>query len=132
MIIANILKHFQKNGKLNKFLDKLSFEYGNTIKLIYRVSEDKELSFEKFINTNINTDKSLLIIKTSLDIYFIKIYHHKYTIVDGVAKSIDDNYFIFDNENYLKLNEDEIILDVHFGNEHWKGTNRINKYIYNI
>ena len=67
---SKILKNFQKSEKINNFIEKLSFEYDNTIKLMYRASEDKELSFEKLINTYINTEKSSLLIKTSLDIYF--------------------------------------------------------------
>ena len=51
-----------------------------------------------------------------IDIYFIKIHYHKY-----INYHYDYyHYFIFDNEDYLKLNENEISLNVHLGNENGK------------
>ena len=44
-----ILKDYQKITKINNFLNKLYLGYGDTIKLVYRASEDKEFLFENFI-----------------------------------------------------------------------------------
>jgi len=117
---SKILQNFKKNAKMDNFLDKLSFNYESTIKLVYRASEDKEQSFEKLINSYLNSSNSILLIKTSLDLYFIKLYHHKIVLFDFGYKDIYDNYYIFDNEDYLKIDENEQKLNIQIGNQNGK------------
>jgi len=128
---SKILQNFKKNAKMDNFLDKLSFNYESTIKLVYRASEDKEQSFEKLINSYLNSSNSILLIKTSLDLYFIKLYHHKIVLFDFGYKDIYDNYYIFDNEDYLKIDENEQKLNIQIGNQNGKAQIELTN-IFNI
>ena len=51
---SSILKEYQKNTKINNFLNKFYLDSDDKIKLIYRASEDKEFLFENFINVYLN------------------------------------------------------------------------------
>ena len=117
---SKILQNFKKNAKIGNFFDKLSYNYKSIIKLAYRASENKELSFEKLINSYLSSSNSILIIKTSLDIYFIKLYHHRIECIDNQYKDIYDNYYIFDSEDYLKIDEIDHILNIQIGNQNGK------------
>ena len=105
---------------MDNFLDKLSYNYESIIKLVYRASEDKEQSFEKIINSYLNLSNSILLIKTSLELYFIKLYHHKIEFIDYQYKDIYDIYYIFDYEDYLKIDENDHTLNIQIGNQNGK------------
>ena len=70
-----ILKDYQKNTKINNFLNKFYLDDGDKIKLVYRASEDKEFLFENFINAYFNSKNRIIIMKTSIDMYFIKTFN---------------------------------------------------------
>ena len=117
---SQILQNFKKNAKIGNFLDKLNYNYESTIKLVYRASDDKDFSFEKLINSYLKASKSILLIKTSLEIYFIKLYHHKIEFIDYQYQDFYDNYYIFDSEDYLKIDEIKYTLNIQSGNQNGK------------
>ena len=70
-----ILKEYQKITKIKNFLNKFYLDYGDTIKLVYRASEDKEFLFENFIKAYLNSKNRIIIMKTSINMYFIKTFN---------------------------------------------------------
>ena len=104
---SKILKEYQKTTKIKNFLNKFYLDSGDTIKLIYRASEDKEFLFENFINAYLSTKNIILIMKTSLDMYFIKTFnYHENTWMNPI-----EYYYIFYIDKFKKLEDTYLIVN---------------------
>ena len=120
---SSILKDLQKNNKINNLKNIFYIDYGDNIKLIYKASEDKEFLFENFIKAYLSIKNTILIMKTSINFYFIKTFN--FSEDNWYGKS--ENYYIYyENENKLeKLNKTNLIIrkDNRFGNPQFELTN---------
>ena len=98
---SQILKEYKKITKINKFLDKLYLDSGDKIKLIYRASEDKEFLFENFIKAYLKSKNRILIMKTSINMYFIKTFNFPEYTWDNFL----EDFYIFYDDKFKKLND---------------------------
>ena len=101
-----ILKDYQKITKVNNFLNKFYLDCDDKIKLIYRASEDKEFLFENFINAYLNSKNRIIIMKTSIDMYFIKTFNFP----ENKWSSMLENFYIFYIDKFMKLNDTNLII----------------------
>ena len=91
-----ILKEYQKNTKIKNLLNQFYYDYNYIIKFKFRASEDKDLNFKNFLNAYTNSSNQILVIKLSLDIYFVQLYKYSNYNFDYIY------YYIFDYEDYIK------------------------------
>ena len=103
---SSILKDYQKNTKINNFLNKFYLDRDDKIKLIYRASEDKEFLFENFINAYFNSKNRIIIMKTSINMYFIKTFNFPEW---KWGKMIED-FYIFYVDKFMKLKDTNLIV----------------------
>ena len=120
---SKILKELEKTTKTNNFLNKFYLDSEDSIKLIYRASEDKEFLFENFIKAYLNTKYKILIMKTFIDMYFIKTLNFPENKWDNVI----ENYYIFSSGKFKKL--DDTYLSVNKDNKLGKPQFELNNYI---
>ena len=103
---SSILKDYQKNTKINNFLNKFYLDSGDKIKLIYRASEDKEFLFENFINAYFNSKNRIIIMKTSIDMYFIKTFNFP----EWKWGNMIEDFYIFNDDKFIKLKDTNLII----------------------
>ena len=101
-----ILSNYQKTTKIKNFLNRFYLDYGDAIKLIYRASKDKEFLFENFINAYLNSKNRIIIMKTSINMYFIKTFNFPQYKWDSPL----EDYYIFYDEEFKKLNDTYLII----------------------
>ena len=101
-----ILQDYQKITTIKNFLKKFYLDCGDTIKLEYRASEDKEFLFENFIKAYLNSKNRIIIMKTSINMYFIKTFNfpeYKW------SNNIED-FYIFYTDKFMKLDDTNLII----------------------
>ena len=101
-----ILSNYQKNTKIKNFLNRFYLDYGDAIKLVYRASRDKEFLFENFINAYLNSKNRIIVMKTSINMYFIKTFNFPEYKWDSPL----EDYYIFYDEKFMKLNDTNLII----------------------
>ena len=101
-----ILKDYQKITKIKNFLKKFFLGYGDKIKLVYRASEDKEFLFDNFIKAYLNSKNRIIIMKTSINMYFIKTFNFpEYTWNNKL-----EDFYIFYIDKFMKLDDTNLII----------------------
>ena len=101
-----ILKDYQKITKINNFLKKFYLDYGDSIKLVYRASEDKEFLFENFIKAYLNSNNRIIIMKTSINMYFIKTFNFpEYKWNNNL-----EEFYIFYDDKFMKLDDTKLVI----------------------
>ena len=101
-----ILSNYQKITKIKNFLNRFYLDYGDAIKLVYRASKDKEFLFENFIKAYLNSNNRIIIMKTSINMYFIKTFNfpeYKW------ASPLED-FYIFYDDKFMKLNDTNLVI----------------------
>ena len=101
-----ILKDYQKTTKIKNFLNRFYLDSGDTIKLVYRASKDKEFLFENFINFYMNSNNRIIIMKTSLNMYFIKTFNFP----EYNWNSPLEDFYMFYDDKFMKLKDTNLII----------------------
>ena len=106
-----ILKEYQKRAKCNNFLDKFCYNsiQDSYLKLRYRASEYRKLKNKDFEKIYKETQWPTVIMKTSIDIYFIQFSDLE---KNRYPPRVFSKFYLFDLEDYI-LTEDSFSKIIH-------------------
>ena len=111
---SKILTDYQKITKINSFLKRFYLDCEDKIKLIYRASDDKEFLFENFIKSYLNSKNKIIIMRTSIDLYFIKTFNFPEYKWDNAK----EEYYIFYIDKFIKLENTNLTISDNNKNGH--------------
>ena len=101
-----ILSNYQKITKIKNFLNRFYLDYDDAIKLVYRASKDKEFLFENFIKAYMNSNNRIIIMKTSINMYFIKTFNFP----EWKWGNMIEDFYLFYIDKFMKLKDTNLII----------------------